>query len=221
MRHHRAGSEVTWASGLSTASVSGQGGQHPDGKVGQGGKEEKEDEGVKRKTSLWAKVRKLLLFRKKEGTVDGDEEPGVQEDDAQKRMTHLDPTKDTTDPTPFEHNPSQLAVLLDPKSLEGLEALGGIEGVLHGLGTDGLRGLNIEGEGKVEIDGMDRGNLESGSSQGIQYHTGMKDRQRVYGENLLPKKKSKSFLQLCWMAFQDKMLVSLHFRFPSRLEPLF
>jgi len=35
------------------------------------------------------------------------------------------------------------------------------------------------------------------------------DRKRVYGKNSLPERKSKSFLQLVWIALQDKVLILL------------
>jgi Ca2+-transporting ATPase len=48
---------------------------------------------------------------------------------------------DNIDPTPFTHKPYELAALLDPKSLEALEALGGVTGLLRGLGTTEEQGL--------------------------------------------------------------------------------
>ncbi|KAH9025702.1 calcium-translocating P-type ATPase [Lactarius deliciosus] len=43
---------------------------------------------------------------------------------------------------PFAFNPLQLASLVDSKSLENLESVGGIKGLLRGLGTDRVRGLS-------------------------------------------------------------------------------
>jgi Ca2+-transporting ATPase len=43
---------------------------------------------------------------------------------------------------PFSFKPLQLAGLVDPKSLENLESLGGVDGLLHGLGVHRLRGLS-------------------------------------------------------------------------------
>ncbi|KAN0138924.1 calcium-translocating P-type ATPase [Lactarius tabidus] len=43
---------------------------------------------------------------------------------------------------PFSFKPLQLAGLVDPKSLESLESLGGVEGLLHGLEVHRLRGLS-------------------------------------------------------------------------------
>lgn len=38
-------------------------------------------------------------------------------------IEHIDPNKDNTDPTPFKEKPSRLAMLVDPKSLNDLEAV--------------------------------------------------------------------------------------------------
>jgi Ca2+-transporting ATPase len=40
----------------------------------------------------------------------------------------------------------------------------------------------------------------------------MEERRRVYGENVLPTRKSKSLLQLMWLALKDKVLVCNHFQ---------
>jgi Ca2+-transporting ATPase len=40
------------------------------------------------------------------------------------------------------------------------------------------------------------------------YFATIEDRQRVYGKNIVPTKKSKSLLMLMWIALQDKVLVS-------------
>ncbi|KAH9054210.1 calcium-translocating P-type ATPase [Lactarius vividus] len=45
---------------------------------------------------------------------------------------------------PFAFKPLQLANLVDPKSLENLERLGGVDGLLRGLGTNRHRGLSTK-----------------------------------------------------------------------------
>jgi hypothetical protein len=45
---------------------------------------------------------------------------------------------------PFAFKPLQVASLVDPKSLENLEKLCGVEGLLRGLGTNRLHGLNTK-----------------------------------------------------------------------------
>lgn len=44
---------------------------------------------------------------------------------------------------------------------------------------------------------------------GRQWAATYEDRRRVYGRNDLPERPSKSLLQLMWMAFKDKVLVSV------------
>lgn len=40
------------------------------------------------------------------------------------------------------------------------------------------------------------------------YKTSIEDRQRIFGENVLPRRPTKSLLQLMWLALKDKVLVS-------------
>lgn len=64
----------------------------------------------KKKKRRWGK-------KDKEGEDD-------EEEEAKKggpAMSHLDPSQDKTDPTPFKEKPSTLAMLLDPKNLNELE----------------------------------------------------------------------------------------------------
>ncbi|KAJ7284885.1 calcium-transporting ATPase [Mycena rebaudengoi] len=50
--------------------------------------------------------------------------------------------EEDSDPAPFHFRPNRLAMLLDPKNLDGLEEMGGIDGVLEGLGTTIQTGLS-------------------------------------------------------------------------------
>ncbi|KAL1405555.1 plasma membrane calcium [Vanrija albida] len=124
---------------------------------------------------------------------------------------HLDPSKDTTDPTPFREKPSTLATLVDPKSLDELEKIGGVSGLLEGLGVDPSKGLNTGPvSGHPEHDGgAPRSSGELPAGGGAQYRASLDDRRKVYGRNDLPERKSKSFLRLMWEAFQDKILILL------------
>ncbi|GAA5933412.1 calcium-transporting ATPase PMC1 [Sporobolomyces koalae] len=97
-------------------------------------------------------------------------------------MQIVDPAPDQMGPFSREFVPSSLYNLIDPKSLSHLETLGGTSGLLEGLRTDPRTGLTDGEEG---------------------------DRTRVYGENRVPSKKPKSFLQLCWAAYTDKVLIIL------------
>ena len=42
------------------------------------------------------------------------------------------------------------------------------------------------------------------------YNAPIEERERVYGKNVLPTRKTKSLLQLMWLALKDKVLVSFH-----------
>ncbi|KAL2138285.1 hypothetical protein VTI28DRAFT_7149 [Corynascus sepedonium] len=71
---------------------------------------------------------------------------------------------------PFGLTPGHLSKLIEPKSVAVLQHLGGLAGLTKGLQTDSRGGLSVDG------------------NQG--------DRRRVFGENRLPERKSKSFLGL-------------------------
>ncbi|KIJ51508.1 hypothetical protein M422DRAFT_157926 [Sphaerobolus stellatus SS14] len=117
------------------------------------------------------------------------------------------------DPTPFTFKPLQLAALCDPKSIEALKSLGGIDAVIKGLGTHGKHGLSKHALGLGE-DSKPTHATEDGGTPPLDSHSGAfaatpQDRQRVFGENVLPARKSKTLLQLMWLAFKDKVLVLL------------
>jgi Ca2+-transporting ATPase len=150
---------------------------------------------------------------------------------------------------PFAFKPLQLASLVDPKSLETLESMGGVGALLHGLGTHPTHGLSTEsGSPPTHLASPDP-TLQSltlshatdkdppkpdimitspaGEPQGLQstvslggsvpaefqtseevYRTSIEDRQRIFGQNVLPRRATKSLLQLMWLALKDKVLVS-------------
>jgi Ca2+-transporting ATPase len=141
------------------------------------------------------------------------------------------------DPRPFKFRPFELASLLDPKNLEALEALGGVEGLLEGLGTHRTRGLTIDGRGLSDR----RPGAGAGASQrrdqlnehplstisvtapydvpenGIVFENSdphlasLGERRRVFGENVPPQRAVKSLLALMWLALKDKVLVRIFF----------
>jgi Ca2+-transporting ATPase len=148
---------------------------------------------------------------------------------------------------PFAFKPLQLASLVDPKSLETLENMGGVGALLHGLGTHPTHGLSTEsGSPPAHLASPDP-TLQSftvshatdmdppkpdimitspaGEPQGLQstvslgggvpaqtsdevYRTSIEHRQRIFGQNVLPRRPTKSLLQLMWLALKDKVLVS-------------
>ena len=122
-----------------------------------------------------------------------------------------------SDPTPFAFRPFHLASLVDPKNLDTLEAMGGITGLLRGVGVDAANGLSI-GEGApkssdaptaVITDPSGEKAAEDPACEGAAFRASDEDRQRVYGPNVLPARKSRSLLELMWLALKDKVLVSL------------
>ncbi|KAI0342676.1 calcium-translocating P-type ATPase [Trametopsis cervina] len=72
------------------------------------------------------------------------------------------------------------------------------------IGDDGEEGeAEMVDEAHPELDGKDK--MGSGEA----YAATMDDRRRVFGENVLPSRKTKSLLQLMWLALKDKVLVLL------------
>jgi Ca2+-transporting ATPase len=140
---------------------------------------------------------------------------------------------DDVDVGPFEFRPNQLAMLLDPKSLDSLEELGGVQGILHGLGTHATRGLENAGDAGAPVQdpttstssgqdasvpgivltapGGEEADIKSKSQQDVShggaYDASIDERKRVYGTNTLPKRDSVTLWQLMWTALKDKVLV--------------
>jgi P-type Ca2+ transporter type 2C len=123
----------------------------------------------------------------------------------------------------FDHRPNKLAGLVDPKSLDTLTKMGGVQGLLRSLGTHRTRGLGIQAskaekeeghhvEGDVPGIVVTSPGGENSTDEPDKPHPAasatLEDRRRVYGENVLPSRPSKSLLQLMWLALQDKVLVS-------------
>ena len=135
---------------------------------------------------------------------------------------------------PFAFKPLQLVNLVSSKSLENLGSLGGVEGLLHGLGTNRLRGLGKRGSPDPAIINpvtpygveMTPITLRAGVSEGLQgaaspsvghfasikfsttQDATIEDRQRIYGQNIFPQRPSKPLLFMMWSALHNKVLVS-------------
>lgn len=138
-------------------------------------------------SSRWARIKANLKGRTRKGRVVAQAKALQEEKERFRNM----------DPTPFPYGPTQLADLVDPKSVAKLRDMGGVDALLAGLGTDSTKGLDI-------------------GSQPEQYHEGWvdataEDRRRVYGSNVLPVKEGKSLLLLMWLALQDRILILLIF----------
>jgi Ca2+-transporting ATPase len=144
--------------------------------------------------------------------------------------------EESINPAPFRFTPLRLAHLVDPKDLETLTALGGMDGIIGGLGTHpehGLRTTSLLAAGN-RPQRADRGassnhgfkqQAESSQPAGVlpnvmlsqlsgkeggndvPYSGTIDDRKHVYGVNVLPTRKSKTLLQLAAAALTDKVLV--------------
>ena len=129
----------------------------------------------------------------------------------------------------FAFTPGQLSKLFNPKSLNAFYALGGLAGLEKGLRTDRKAGLNTDEttlDGNVTYEEVAaKGAPECGSAgddppkgEGSaatppppteSNSTGFTDRKRIYRDNRLPAKKSKSILELAWIAYNDRVLILL------------
>ncbi|KAI1826986.1 putative calcium P-type ATPase [Xylaria intraflava] len=129
---------------------------------------------------------------------------------------------------PFAFTPGQLAKMFDPKSLSAFYKLGGLRGLEKGLRTDRVTGLSTDErhlDGTISFD--EATNRESAKllNEGVtspdtpltRTTTSSKhnrdddfaDRRRVFRDNRLPEKKGKTFLQLVWITYNDKVLILL------------
>lgn len=129
----------------------------------------------------------------------------------------------------FAFTPGHLGKLF-PKSNAAFHALGGLRGLEKGLRTDRHAGLSVdekELEGTIDfkdvVGDQDKKNASESPRQATdpaqtdsaEAETAMKhedayaDRLRIFGDNRLPDKKSKTIWQLMWLAFNDKMLILL------------
>ncbi|KAI1387773.1 calcium-translocating P-type ATPase [Hypoxylon trugodes] len=128
---------------------------------------------------------------------------------------------------PFAYSPGQLTKMLNPKSLSAFYQLGGLTGIEKGLRTNRNTGLSPDEkhlEGKISFDdainrdtkliteGLESPQTPVAHSDATRHHGYEEqffDRKRVYGDNRIPEKKGKSFLQLVWITYNDKVLILL------------
>ncbi|TEA21018.1 Calcium-transporting ATPase 2 [Colletotrichum sidae] len=128
---------------------------------------------------------------------------------------------------PFAFSPGQVSKLINPKSLDAFVAVGGLTGLEKGLRTDRRAGLSLDEsrlDGNVSFeeavaagnklqspterlstDALQQDPVQHGDGAG----KGFDDRKRVFGRNILPETKSKTLLQLAWIAMKDKVLILL------------
>lgn len=133
----------------------------------------------------------------------------------------------------FAYSPGQLSKLLNPKSLDAFYALGGLAGLEKGLRTNRDTGLSVD---ETSLDGTiafqdvapegtpkhgalgekdpvpkDDNPAALGAQTTYPAGTPYGDRKRVFRENILPEKKTKTLLQLAWITYNDKILILLTF----------
>lgn len=134
---------------------------------------------------------------------------------------------------PFAFTPGHLSKFFNPKSLNAFYAVGGLAGLEKGLHTNRDSGLSIDEKnvnGTVSFkDVAPQGTPQYGQhGDNVPFDSGRHDasipeplpldhnaggsyadRRRVYRENRLPEKKSKTLLQLAWTAYNDKVMILL------------
>ncbi|KAI2610597.1 calcium-translocating P-type ATPase [Hypoxylon sp. NC1633] len=129
---------------------------------------------------------------------------------------------------PFAYSPGQLTKMFNPKSLSAFYQLGGLVGMEKGLRSNRNTGLSPDEkhlDGKVSFEQATNRQLSKLANEGLdspqtpvtRSDTARKhgsdesfvDRKRVYGDNRIPEKKGKSFLQLVWITYNDKVLILL------------
>lgn len=146
--------------------------------------------GARTMTVKTGPLAKIPLLKKFAGT----KEIPIEGDGADEVANAKGEVAELPDPTPEQmgafkgYEPKALGDMVHNKFLNEIRERGGAEAVIAGLHSNPTNGLS-----------------ESGAASG----TSIEDRRRIYGENRIPQRKAKTLLQLMWIAFQDKILVSL------------
>jgi P-type Ca2+ transporter type 2C len=129
---------------------------------------------------------------------------------------------------PFAFSPNTLDKLLNLKSLSAFYAFGGLRGLEIGLRTNRHCGLGVDetvlhgnvtfGDVKAALTGARISSAETANapsalkvsrSSSAHTHGHFTDRKRIFKDNRLPVTTPKSFLQLMWAAYNDKVLMLL------------
>jgi Ca2+-transporting ATPase len=110
--------------------------------------------------------------------------------------------------TDFLLSPTELSNLLESKNEEALKSLGGVHGIAQKLFTSLDHGLSTVPSDAIAVElAASKVSMDQSFNENLSF----KQRQIVYGENLLPKPRSKTFWQFMWDALHDKMLTVLIF----------
>ncbi|KAI1268002.1 putative calcium P-type ATPase [Xylariaceae sp. FL1019] len=135
------------------------------------------------------------------------------------------------DNNPFAFSPGQMTKMFNPKSLAAFYKLGGLAGLEKGLRSNRETGLSIDEaklDGIVSFEEATNRQPSKLATEGVSSPKspetpvrrrsttskrssieGFTDRKRVFKDNRLPEKKGKSFLQLVWITYNDKVLILL------------
>jgi Ca2+-transporting ATPase len=136
-----------------------------------------------------------------------------------------------TDQNKFAFSPGQLSKLFNPKSLNAFYALGGLNGIVKGLQTDRSAGLSTDEstlDGEVDFhDVAPKGTPKHGTAGDAIPESNTEaavhipppddpnptgsfcDRKKIFRDNRLPEKKSKSLLEIAWTTYNDKVPILL------------
>ncbi|KAI6754182.1 hypothetical protein HG530_012696 [Fusarium avenaceum] len=137
-----------------------------------------------------------------------------------------------TDQNKFAFSPSQLSKLLSPQSLNIFHALGGLNGIEKGLRNDRSAGLSTDEstlDGEVDFhDVAPKGTSKHGTAEDAIPESKVEaavhipppgephpigpfcDRRKIFRDNRLPEKKSKSLLEIAWTTYNYKVLILLN-----------
>lgn len=179
------------------------------GALDRSGPSQEADKVVAENASAWKKYKALLKGKTRAGRR------AAQANELENERTRAR----EIDPAPFRIRPIELADLIDPKDVSKLRDLGGVDGLLASLGTDGKRGLDAPAVPTAKDTKLTAGkpadDIESAPFAKNEprpdgfVNASSNDRERVYGRNVIPDKPSKSLLLLMWLALQDKILILL------------
>ncbi|KAF2137465.1 uncharacterized protein K452DRAFT_235815 [Aplosporella prunicola CBS 121167] len=119
----------------------------------------------------------------------------------------------------FAFSPAQLHRLITVRNLDALHCFGSLPGLAKGLKTDVKAGLSIDEDvlnGSISLEealSPDSGSASQAVFEDVAATASspgkFTDRRNTFGENRVPRRKAKTFLQLVWLAFNDKLMFLL------------
>lgn len=132
----------------------------------------------------------------------------------------------------FAFTPGMLNKLINPKSLSAFYHLGGLAGIEKGLRSNRETGLSVDEthlDGTISFDSIKEAARQNGHAHDAKrpipversstrnsnpHHVketkgAFADRKDVFSDNRLPEKKGKSFFQIMWITYNDKVLILL------------